>query len=182
MVVALSCAFARADDTSIVPLTLTVPMRDEPLESALVGLFTDWRDVDLSMPASEALASVALRAAELLRRRRWRRGLLPEVHRRILLNLVSAEQAPHRGFHHRAELGSMRPPSRNQRVHRRMERPMEVQGWQTGLAEWTLVVSLDGARHPPAWADRFVAELQRVIEQLACDPFAPVHACAACHG
>lgn len=175
LVVALACSVARCDRLPVVRLTLTAPMRDGPNEGMLVGLFTDWRDLDIHTHPLQALASVALQTAEIVRGRHWSRGRVAQTSQRILVNLVAAEEATKDGFFHRAEWGCMKPPSKSGRAHCVVERPLEVQGWQLGPVEWTLHLKLHDGRYPPPWAARFAATLQQVVKQLAEEPFSPVH-------
>ncbi|CAK0852080.1 unnamed protein product [Prorocentrum cordatum] len=181
-IVSIVCALARCDQMPVVRLTLTVPMRDGPDEGSLVGFFTDWRNVDVQTHALQSLLSVALQATEALRSRSWSRGTVSETSHRILVNLVGAEPTEHLGWVNRVDLGCMRPPSGwSAKASSREERPLEVQGWQTGLRHggdppaWTLVLKLQWERYPPAWAQRFAVVLTEVIEQFALDPCAPVH-------
>jgi len=176
LMVALACCIARCDGERIVRLTLTVPMRDGPGEAAVTGLFADWRDLDIHTHPLQSLLSVMHQVAEDVRRRRWRRCDVAQVSQRILFNLVGSQLASSdRGFSPVEEVGSMRPPLPHRQVYTSLTRPLEVQGWQTGAAEWTLVLRLRGNRYPPSWARKFAGSLERVIQEVSQNPLAPVH-------
>jgi len=177
LIVALACALARCDRLGVVRLTLTVPMRDGPSEGAMVGLFSDWRDLDVCTHELQTLLSVAQQTTDTVRERRWSRGRVAQTSQRLLVNLVAVDRTVDRGVEHRPDLGCMRPPLPSSRVLCSADRPLEIQGWQIGAAppSWVLSLRLDGTKRPPEWASRFAGAFGSVIEQLAVDPVAPVH-------
>lgn len=175
LVSALACSLARCDGSAVVRLTLTAPMRDGPGEEAVLGLFTDWRDLDLHVPSSQTLLAVAEEVADIVRGRRWQRSRVAQTSQRVLVNIVGADYAMDRGFSHRTDLGCTQRPKPTAQVHCRTERSVEFQGWQIGTAEWMFVLRLSRVRCPPSWAVCFSETLTQVIDQFASEPLTPVH-------
>ncbi|CAE8606903.1 unnamed protein product, partial [Polarella glacialis] len=192
-----ACALARADQTTQVAMTLYTVSRDGPGESALIGLFADWRDVvfDFGLGGSchdnnnhsnsnsnsswggLSVCGALLEVGEKIRRRDWQcfDGLKnPSA---TLVNLVTFDERPVQGFNRcQRAAGDFFP-----RVHkgsdrgdRKMMRPRRLVWERNKLEEWFLGMDMDERLYDGWWARRFVSALQQSLWDLQLQPSKPL--------
>merc|ERR1719480_664621 len=107
-----------------IPVTLYVPMRDGDLNDAMVGLFSDWRDLTFACSEHMTLLGLCLDIVEAIRGRRWTVFDGVSNSERVLVNILPLDETS-RGSHQ----------FRQTRVHeyggRRTSPPRERKAWKS---------------------------------------------------
>jgi len=177
-------SIARSSGKNNVPLTLYVPNRDGPGETGYVGLFSDWRDIEVS--ADEATATVLgviLEVSHVLRNRRW--GLFnalrkPEV---TMVNFQSFDKlssGSRAGF---VQVGEelWRNGDRLRHADTRRDelgqvpQPLSITIEQQDSECWCVHLSMDYNKYPPSWARKFVKSFEDAFQATLTQPLLRVH-------
>lgn len=161
------------------PLTVYAPMRDGDLNEAMVGLFSDWRDVVVPCSAGTTLLGLCLDVADTIRHRRWSVFDPIQNSETILVNILPLDEqarGPKQFRQTRAhEYGNRRgAPSRERRAWKGPHRPMRITLEQEAPDAWWLSLDINADHYPTAWCRAFVRRLRCCLEDLAQRPLAPV--------
>eukprot|EP00747_Dinoflagellata_sp_TGD_P015016 gnl/TRDRNA2_/TRDRNA2_123933_c3_seq1.p1 gnl/TRDRNA2_/TRDRNA2_123933_c3~~gnl/TRDRNA2_/TRDRNA2_123933_c3_seq1.p1 ORF type:complete len:331 (-),score=32.32 gnl/TRDRNA2_/TRDRNA2_123933_c3_seq1:41-919(-) len=162
------------------PLTLYSPMRDGDLNEAMVGLFSDWRDVTVSCGGHTTVLGLCLEVAEVIRSRRWTVFDPVQNSERILVNMLPLDEEARGAKYFRQtrlhEYGNRRKqPGRERRTcYRGAGRPMRLTLEQEAPDAWWLSLDTNADYYPPSWMRRFVHELRRTALELDEYPLVPL--------
>jgi len=169
----------RTSDVMSLPLTLYVPMRDGDLNDAMVGLFSDWRDVTVPCSDRSTLLGLCLDVAETIRYRRWNAFDPIQNSERILVNILPLDEQARGAQHFRQtrahEYGGRRTSSsRERRASKQAHRPMRVTLEQEAPDAWWLSLDINADHFSTSWCRGFVRSFERCLEELASRPLTPV--------
>jgi len=166
-------------DTTSLHLTLYAPMRDGDLNEAMVGLFSDFRDITVPCGNLATVLGLCLDVADAIRHRRWSVFDAIQNSERILVNILPLDEQARgtrqfrqtRAHEYRGRRGST-PGER--RAYRAGHRPMRITLEQESLDAWWLSLDINADHYPPSWCRRFARDLKKCLEDLALQPLAPV--------
>jgi len=163
-------------------LTLYAPMRDGDLNDAMVGLFSDWRDITVPCSGHATVLGFSLDLAEVIRNRRWTVFDPIANSERILVNILPLDEQARgsqqfqqtRAHEYRGRRHQSGSEIRERRANRGHHRPMRITLEQESVDAWWLVFDINSDCYPPGWCRRFVSEMQRSLEDLSRRPLEPV--------
>ncbi|CAJ1342122.1 unnamed protein product [Effrenium voratum] len=163
------------------PLTLYVPMRDGDLNDAMVGLFSDWRDLTVPCSSSVSLLGFCLDLADTIRNRRWAMFDPAQNSRSILVNILPLDEQV-RGEQQFLQTRAHEYGNRRQsRCDRRRSykcpqghRPMRLTLEQEAPDAWWISLDLNADCYPTAWCRSFAKNLKRILQDLRSRPQLPV--------
>ncbi|CAE7514114.1 unnamed protein product [Symbiodinium microadriaticum] len=161
------------------PLTLYAPMRDGSLNDAMVGLFSDWRDVTIACSSSVSLLGFCLDVADLIRFRRWAMFDPVQNSNNILVNILPLDEQA-RGRQHfkqtRAhEYGGMRQAAADRRrAYKAPHRPMRITLEQEAPDAWWVNLNINADFFSTSWCRSFVKNLKECVQDLQRQPLRPV--------
>lgn len=185
VVLALSAAsIARASGHDAVVLTLYVPVRDGPGEQSLVGLFSDWRDLEVAIdPPTATVLGTVLEVADAVRERRWAIFNALRKPEAIMVNfqmLDFASTSRRAGFVQVGE-DAWRQGERLNKSDTRSDtaqqipQPLTLNIEQQERDSWCLHLQMAEEVHPPAWTRRFVRSFDDAFQALLTSPTELVH-------
>ncbi|CAK9021697.1 unnamed protein product [Durusdinium trenchii] len=161
------------------PLTLYAPMRDGDLNDAMVGLFSDWRDLNVPCSSHVSLLGFCLDLAELIRHRRWTVFNPINNAHNILVNILPLDEQA-RGEQQfiqtrKHEYGGRRgsAPDRR-RAYKAPHRPMRITLEQEAPDAWWISLDLNADCYPTEWCRGFVSSLADTIQDLKSRPMLAV--------
>ena len=161
------------------PLTLYTPMRDGDRNDAMIGLFSDWRDVTLSCGNSTTVLGFCLNLAEMIRHRRWAIWDPLQNSERSLVNILPLDEQVH-GSHAFQQTRSHdynsgpRATQWKRTTCRMHHRPLQITLDQESEAKWWILLRANVQRYSTSWCRAFVRELPGTLHDLVTEPIAPV--------
>jgi hypothetical protein len=182
LVLAAMFRASAADRRTLAPLLLTLyaPMRDGDLNEAMVGLFSDWRDVDVPCSCYNTLLGFCLDLADIIRYRRWNIFDPVQNLERLLINILPLDEQTRGGQCFRQtrahEYRNRRheDPRYERKAEKRQHRPMRITLEQESLDAWWMVFDINSYHYPVSWTRCFVNELQSSLEDLCQRPLGSV--------
>merc|ERR1711957_733586 len=151
--------------------------RDGPGDSALLGCFSDWRDIIFDFGCKTwgglSVCGAVLEVNESIKRREW--DIFDGVKNAsaTVVNLVTWEEHPAPGFV-REGMGDDRYCPRirrnDDRGGRKTRRPRELVWQRQRVNEWYLRMDLEQRVYDVWWCRSFVAAFQRCLWDLAIRP------------
>ncbi|CAE7716658.1 unnamed protein product, partial [Symbiodinium pilosum] len=161
------------------PLTLYAPMRDGNMNDAMVGLFSDWRDLTVACSSLVSLLGFCLEVADLIRFRRWK--MFDPVHNsnNILVNILPLDEQARGGQHFQQtrahEYGGLRrsQPDRR-RAYKAAHRPMRITLEQEAPDAWWINLNINESNFSTAWCRSFVKNLEQCLQDLQYQPLSPM--------
>eukprot|EP00811_Abedinium_folium_P036715 NODE_9399_length_1427_cov_3.552308.p1 GENE.NODE_9399_length_1427_cov_3.552308~~NODE_9399_length_1427_cov_3.552308.p1 ORF type:complete len:274 (+),score=60.86 NODE_9399_length_1427_cov_3.552308:61-882(+) len=173
----------------MLPLTMYAPMRDGELNDAMVGLFSDWRDLTVPCSSQCTALGLLLDVADAIRHRRWAIFDPLQNMERILVNILPLDEQDRgvascsgrffrqtRAHDYRDRRLEVAPPRSG---HRARHRPMRITLEQESWDIWWIVLDINASHYPTEWCRRFAREFRRAIEDLAVRPLSLVLPSAA---
>jgi len=161
------------------PLTLYAPMRDGDLNDAMVGLFSDWRDLTVPCSSLVSLLGFCLDLADLIRYRRWTVFDPLTNAQNILVNILPLDEqvrGEQQFLQTRAhEYGGRRNSSLDRRrFYKAAHRPMRVTLEQEAPDAWWISLDLNASSYPTDWCRAFAKSLTQTMQDLKNRPMLPV--------
>lgn len=178
----VACAMARADATESLDFTLYAPQRDGAAESMLVGLFSDWRDLALSINFELAtVLGTLLQVSHKIQHRLWTNYNALRKPEAMVINIQPLDFEKHAGFMHLGEnmwrdgdkIGKPEKRTAEQLpyVHQQMNCVIEQQDEEN----WWILMSVGYDKRPPPWLRSFVYAFDDALRCLLLDPLVLVH-------
>lgn len=173
-------AAAMADGSVMsLPLTLYAPLRDGDLNDAMVGLFSDWRDLTVACNGQTTLLGLCLDVADMIRNRRWVVFDPIQNSEHILVNILPLDEQPRGPRHFRQtrahEYGNRRTSrSRERKAWKGPHRPMRITLEQEAPDAWWISLDINADRFSTSWCRSFVRCLRDCLSELAQKPLEPV--------
>jgi len=164
----------------LLTLVLYAPMRDGASNEAMVGLFSDWRELSVAATPHCRLTvlGIVLEMAMRIRARQWSKYDPVQNGERILVNILAMDERPRGacGFQQtRLHEGWPEHLEKRGRVWSSTAlRPMRLTLEQYELQRWFLALDLAEDRFPPRWCRQFVVNLQSILNELVARPLTPV--------
>jgi len=163
----------------VMPLTLYAPMRDGDLNDAMVGLFSDWRDLTVPCSSLVSLLGFCLDLADLIRYRRWTVFDPLTNAQNILVNILPLDEqvrGEQQFLQTRAhEYGGRRNSSLDRRrFYKAAHRPMRVTLEQEAPDAWWISLDLNASSYPTDWCRAFAKSLTQTMQDLKNRPMLPV--------
>jgi len=160
-------------------LTLYAPMRDGDLNEAMVGLFSDFRDVTVPCGLPTTVLGFCLDLAAVIRHRRWTVFDPMQNSERILVNILPLDEQVRcaqqfrqtRAHEYR---GRRRREPSERKTWKQHGRPMRITLEQEAVDAWWISLDVNSSYYPTTWCRAFVKELRCVLEDLALRPLVPV--------
>eukprot|EP00927_Polykrikos_kofoidii_P047935 TRINITY_DN42208_c0_g1_i1.p1 TRINITY_DN42208_c0_g1~~TRINITY_DN42208_c0_g1_i1.p1 ORF type:complete len:1725 (-),score=269.31 TRINITY_DN42208_c0_g1_i1:214-4689(-) len=177
----VSCAMARTEEVDILEYTLYTPMRDGASEAMSVGLFSDWRDISISLDfkLSTVLGTI-LQTAYKVQNRQWTVYNALRKPERCVVNILPLDFERRAGF---LNLGENMWCGGDQ-LGRREERGQEL-SWchqpasfvieQQDEVTWWILICGGQVERPPSWTRRFIHSFNDAVAALFAEPLASVH-------
>jgi len=166
----------------LLTFTLYAPMRDSAANEAMVGLFSDWREVSLPTCPGDGttVLGLVLQLTSLVRARQWTKFDALQNSERILVNILALDERPRgacgfqqtRSHEYYWQERLAQPRTRSWRET--ALRPMRITLEQYEPSSWWLALDLADDCFPPAWCRRFVANLERTVVDLLQRPLTAV--------
>lgn len=185
LLLALAAAsIARASSTELVPLSLYVPNRDGAGESGLVGLFSDWRDIEVKLASETAtILGAILQVSHTLRHRRW--ALFNALHKPevSMINFQPCDTAPRASRAGFVQVGEelwrsgewlRRGQTRGDELSA-CPQPLSITIEQQNAETWWVHVNPDYDSYPPHWVRRFVRSFEDAFRAALVQPGQRVH-------
>eukprot|EP00929_Paragymnodinium_shiwhaense_P071276 TRINITY_DN36247_c0_g1_i1.p1 TRINITY_DN36247_c0_g1~~TRINITY_DN36247_c0_g1_i1.p1 ORF type:complete len:696 (+),score=122.33 TRINITY_DN36247_c0_g1_i1:287-2374(+) len=171
---------ADAPKTRSLPLTLYAPCRDGDLNDAMIGLFSDWRDISVPCAPNATVLGMCLEMADTLRHRRWQVFDPIQNSERMLVNILPMDEQTRGGalgfrqtrYH---EYGSRLHNLPGERRARRYHcRPARITLEQESMDVWWIVMDLNADHFSTGWCRWFVKEIKQMMLELHDRPFSPI--------
>eukprot|EP00928_Gymnodinium_smaydae_P021165 TRINITY_DN18239_c0_g5_i1.p1 TRINITY_DN18239_c0_g5~~TRINITY_DN18239_c0_g5_i1.p1 ORF type:complete len:1675 (-),score=293.08 TRINITY_DN18239_c0_g5_i1:142-5031(-) len=177
----VTCALARADGVDTMEFTLYAPMRDGPEDAMGVGLFSDWRDLALTVDFDLATTlGVILQASHKIAHRQWSVFNALRKPDRKIVNIQPLDFGRRAGF---VNLGENLWHG-GDRLHKQEPRPAQLSYAQQEVTvvieqqdelTWWILMSAGHDKRPTAWMRRFVYAFGAALDAFLLTPLAPVH-------
>ncbi|CAJ1358579.1 unnamed protein product [Effrenium voratum] len=152
----VTAAQARASHAQAVEMTLYVPMRDG-IESGMVGLFADWRDITVSTDFEDAtILGVILEVADILRLRRWTVFDAVRKAERTVVNFDQRDVRDHSGFVQVSDTFWRPGRARNWNQWEWLAQPLQIDLVEEHHARWHIYVRMCYELYPVSWRRDFV--------------------------
>mmetsp|Transcript_81630 Transcript_81630/g.144428 ORF Transcript_81630/g.144428 Transcript_81630/m.144428 type:complete len:251 (-) Transcript_81630:52-804(-) len=167
-------------DLQLLTLILYAPMRDGPSNEAMVGLFSDWREINItdSPQCRLTVLGLILELTTTIRARQWAKCDPLQNSERILVNILALDERPRGGFHqtrrHEYTPDMCEPDQRGRFWTESCLRPMRITIEQFTQDRWWFSLDLSHERFPPAWCRQFVVNLEQTLHDLVYRPLSPV--------
>jgi len=167
---------------TVLPLNVTLyaPMRDGDLNEAMVGLFSDFRDMTVPCSKHATVLGFCLNLADAIRHRRWTVFDPMSNSDRILVNILPLDEQA-RGGHgfrqtraHEYRNRRNEAPRHERRAVRAHHRPMRITLEQESVEAWWMVFDINSYHYSSSWCRCFVNDLQRSLEDLSQRPLESV--------
>lgn len=164
-------------------MTMYSPMRDGAANEAMIGLFSDWRDLTIEAGPSvcHTVLGLAHHVLSLVRERSWKKFDGMHNTERMLVNFLPLDEKP------RGPMGFQQTRRHEGYYVQDLLHKRTGRGWRKGLAmrpmrltleqyvpsEWWLTMDL-GERFPPAWCRRFAVALEHTVLDMVERPLVPL--------
>jgi len=174
-------AIAVADVVDVVEFTMYVPMRDGPAESTMVGLFADWRDLDVSVDFEFAtVLGTALQLSHSIQHRRWVVFNALRKAERTVVNILPIDQETGSNFHndgdHLWNSGDQLGDEKETRDGVKwIHQPLSITIAQQEDNLWWVMAAAGIQQRPPRWMRRFVSAFREALFAFIFVPSAKVH-------
>lgn len=176
----VACAFAQADRSNLVEFTVFVPMRDGPAEVSMVGLFSDWRDVVVSVDFDMAtVLGTVLQLSHTIQNRNWQVfNPLRKPERSVVnMQLLDTDQRSHfKAINEQLFWGGDRFGRKNLRDNLQgAKQTVSLNLDQKDENQWWVGFAVGAEERPPRWARRFAAGFRECVQDFLFRPLAKVH-------
>jgi len=157
-------------------LTFYVPMRDGHLNDAMVGLFSDWRDMSVPWSTSATVLGFSVDLAENIRHRRWEVFDPICNSERILVNILPLDEqvrGPQEFCQTRLhEYGNRRftHPQKRRADNKHHHRPARITLEQEAVDVWWINMELNHEYFSTTWCRCFARELRQAFIDLGERP------------
>ncbi|CAK0797567.1 unnamed protein product, partial [Prorocentrum cordatum] len=164
----------------LLSLALYAPMRDGAHQEAMVGLFSDWRELKVASAPGDGATVLGelVRLVQQIRGRRWGKFDAMQNSQRVLVNILALDERPRGACALRQTRAHEWWPDKDEGRTRQYRssalRPMRLTLEQYELTTWWLSLDLAEDSFPPHWCRMFVANLERTVGELVNAPFTPV--------
>jgi len=178
----VTCALARADVADLLEFTLYVPMRDGVTEAMVVGLFSDWRDLSVSVDFELAtVLGTLLQINHKILHREWTVFNALRKPDRTFVNIQPLDFQQRAGFLNLGQNLWRRGDSKLKADKRGPEmgwarQPLNFVIEQQDTDIWWVLVSADYEERPTPWMRRFVHAYQEALRAFLLEPLTLVHA------
>jgi hypothetical protein len=175
-------SLARADASEVIEYTLYAPMRDGATETSMIGLFSDWRDMSVSVDKELAtVLATFMQIYETIQRRDWKPFNALRKCERTLVNIQPLDMQSRSHFQHLGENlwhGGDRlsegPPQRAPDMDYARQ-PVTVNIEQQDDSVWWILLDVGCNDRPTQWMRHFSASIRYLSEMLVKNPLAKVH-------
>jgi len=176
------CALAVADDTEVVEFTLYAPMRDGLLDAMSVGLFSDWRDLMLSVDRDLATTlGTTMQVSHKIQHRQWSVYNALKKSECMVVNVQPLDFTKRAGFvnlgehmwRHGDQLGA--PPQQRDKKMEWVPQPATLVIEEQDADTWWVLVSAGHTERPTPWMRRFIFGFHEALRTFCLDPMALVH-------
>lgn len=175
------CAMARADQADFCDFTLYTPMRDGATEAATVALFSDWRDLYVSMDFDLAtMLGTVLQLGHKIQHRQWSVFNALRKPERVVVNIQPLDFQKRAGFKNLGE-NMWRDGDRLNENDERGDtmnysaQPATFVIEQQDEETWWILCSAGHAERPAPWMRRFVESFRDALSCFLFEPLAKVH-------
>jgi len=176
----LTCALARADISEFCDYTLYAPMRDGAEEAMAVGLFSDWRDLYVSVDFDLAtVIGTIFQLQHKLTHRQWSPFNALRKPERTVINIQPLDFEKRAGFKNLGENmwrdGDMLNEKEERAGMSQTKQPASFVIEQQDEETWWVLINVDGEKRPPEWMRRFEAGYQDAMTAFLFAPLTKVH-------
>jgi len=176
----VTCAMARADNSDFCDYTLYAPMRDGAEEAMAVGLFSDWRDLYVSVDFDLAtVIGTILQLQHKLKHRQWSPFNVLRKPERTVINIQPLDFEKRAGF---KNLGENMWRDANMLNHKEPRANMDEKKQpamfdirQQDKDNWWVLANVAAERRPPEWMRKFEASFQDAMTAFLFAPLTKVH-------
>eukprot|EP00929_Paragymnodinium_shiwhaense_P029956 TRINITY_DN17063_c0_g1_i1.p1 TRINITY_DN17063_c0_g1~~TRINITY_DN17063_c0_g1_i1.p1 ORF type:complete len:1678 (+),score=343.86 TRINITY_DN17063_c0_g1_i1:108-5141(+) len=177
----VACAKARADKSDFVDLTLYVPMRDGADQAMLVGLFSDWRDLYVSVDFDLAtVLGTILQLTYKIQHRHWTPFNALRKPERTVVNMQPMDFETRAGFKNLGENMWRGGDKLNENERRDRRMPFCAQPGtfvieQQDEGNWWVLASAGHDERPTPWMRQFVLAFEEALHSFLYEPLKRVH-------
>eukprot|EP00746_Dinoflagellata_sp_MGD_P163291 gnl/MRDRNA2_/MRDRNA2_91255_c0_seq1.p1 gnl/MRDRNA2_/MRDRNA2_91255_c0~~gnl/MRDRNA2_/MRDRNA2_91255_c0_seq1.p1 ORF type:complete len:210 (+),score=32.42 gnl/MRDRNA2_/MRDRNA2_91255_c0_seq1:38-631(+) len=174
---------ARADNNDFQECTLYTPMRDGPTHGMMVGLFSDWRDLSVSIDFEYATTlGTIMQIAHKIQHRQWTMFNCLKKPERTFCNIQPLDFEKRAGFMNLGENmwrdgDQIEKPLKAARDNK-LERVHQPAGFvieQQDDSTWWVLISVGYDDHPSWWMRRFLFGFREALHDFLVNPVALVH-------
>jgi len=175
------CAMARADRTEILEYTLYAPMRDGVAEAMAVGLFSDWRDISISIDYKLATTlGTILQLCHKIQHRQWSVFNALRKPERHVVNIQPLDFEKKSGFVHLGENlwhggDQLRKVKQREKVMEWVRQPATIVIEQQDEETWWILLNVAWEQRPATWMRQFLYAFRDSLRSFLLEPLALVH-------
>mmetsp|Transcript_134035 Transcript_134035/g.373571 ORF Transcript_134035/g.373571 Transcript_134035/m.373571 type:complete len:303 (+) Transcript_134035:186-1094(+) len=165
----------------LLTMALYAPMRDSVANEAMVGLFSDWRELNIAVArcGGFSVVGLVLHLTSLIRARQWAKFDALQNSERILVNILSLDERPRGTCGFQQTRSHEYYPEKFHQIRKRFWRPSALRPMRITLEQyeartWWLSLDLSDDCFPPSWCRCFVLNLERTLLDLIHWPLVSV--------